>query len=288
MSATNRSALFGKIHKVLRKHYDPVAPPSERTLLEHVLYACVLENARHEAVDDVFARLQKNYFDWNEIRVTSIPELAEVMANIPDAVEAAKRLKRSLQSVFETHYSFDIDGLKKLGLGKAVESIEKFGGSTPFGVAYVTQTALGGHAIPINSHAMNLLVILDAVSESDAAKGRVPGLERAIPKNKGVEFGSLLQQLSIDFASSPQSSRVKTIVGEISADAKDRLPKKAPPRKPSPTPSRPPAETKLNRPDRVVERGKKVESKSPRPSEVPEPPAKAKSSTAQITRKKPK
>src|SRR5262245_38502954 len=102
MSAANRSAIFGKIHKVLRKHYEPLVPPSERSALEHLLYACILEHARQETVDDVFAKLQKNYFDWNEVRVTSVAELAELMANVPDATDAARRLKRSLQSVFET------------------------------------------------------------------------------------------------------------------------------------------------------------------------------------------
>jgi hypothetical protein len=45
MSAANRSAVFIKIHKVLRKNYEPVAPPSDRSVLEHLLYACALEHA---------------------------------------------------------------------------------------------------------------------------------------------------------------------------------------------------------------------------------------------------
>lgn len=236
MSATNRAALFGKIYKVLKKHYEPVLPPSDRTVLEHVLYACVLENAKPEHVDDVFAKLQKNYFDWNEVRVTSVPELSEVMAIIPDAPEAAKRMKRALQSVFEKYYQFDIELLRKAGLGKAVEALQKFNGVTPFVIDYVTQHALGGHAIPINTAGFALLVVLDGVSASDAAKSRVPGLERAIAKNKGPEFASLLHQWAVDFSANPQSPKVKQIVNEISPGAKDLLPKKAPTPPPAPAP----------------------------------------------------
>ena len=307
MSSTNRSALFAKINKVLRKHYDPVTPPSERTVLEHLLYACVLENAKHDAVDDVFARLQKNYFDWNEIRVTSVPELAEVMAHIPDAVDAAKRMKRALQSVFETHYVFDIDFLKKQGLGKTIESIEKFSGVTPFVVAYLTQNALAGHAIPISPHALHLLVLLGAVSESDAVKNRVPGLERAIPKNKGIEFASLLHQFTVDYVASPQSAKVRGIVGEIDPAARDRLPKKVtrieqprpnPPKKQ--TPPRPPMpETKGDRPekdrpdkDRLEkdrsEKDRKTDSKKGRTEQAAHDESKTKGAAARITRKKPK
>jgi hypothetical protein len=98
----------------------------------------------------------------------------------------------------------------------------------------------------MNSHALALLTLVGAVSESDAAKNRVPGLERAIPKNKWVEFGSLLHQFAIDYAASPQSAKVKQVVGEISPAAKERLPKKVatpePPRQvdrrvPPPTPA---------------------------------------------------
>jgi hypothetical protein len=189
-------------------------------------------------VDEVFAKLQKSYFDWNEVRVTSVPELAEVMATIPDAVEAAKRMKRALQSVFERHYQFDIEQLRKAGLGKAVEALQKLNGVTPFVIDYMTQNALGGHAIPTNTAGLALLVVLDAVSPADAAKNRVPGLERAIPKNKGPEFASLLHQFAVDFAVNPQASRIKSIVGEIDAAAKERLPKKAPTPPPAPAPVR--------------------------------------------------
>ena len=49
MSASNRAAILTKVHKVLKKYYQPVAPPSDRGLLEHLLYACCLENSAHEA-----------------------------------------------------------------------------------------------------------------------------------------------------------------------------------------------------------------------------------------------
>src|SRR5687768_6397993 len=101
--STNRTALLNKIYKVLKKHYKPVAPPPERTVLEHLLYACCLENARFEAADEAYAKLTELYFDLNEIRVTTVTEISEGMTGIPDAAAAAQRVKRALQSVFETN-----------------------------------------------------------------------------------------------------------------------------------------------------------------------------------------
>ena len=220
---TNRTALLAKIHKVLKKHYKPVVPPSDRTVLEHLLYACLLENARFEAADEAFAKLKEMYFDWNEIRVTTVTEIAEGMAVVPDASGAAQRVKKSLQSVFETNYSFDLEGLKKQNLGKSEKDLEKITGASPFVRAYVTQQALGGHSIPVSKGAIDVLYAVGVISDAEADKGLVPGMERAIPKNKGVEFGSLLQQVAVDLLLSPGSSKLKAILAEIDPEFKDRL-----------------------------------------------------------------
>src|SRR5262245_55401652 len=223
MTSSNRTAIISKIYKVLKKHYKPVAPPADRPALEHLLYGCLLENSRFDAADEAFAKLKELYFDWNEIRVTTVTELAEGMGGIPDASAAAQRVKRALQSIFEGSYSFDIETLKKQNLGKAEKDLEKVNGSTPFVRAYVTQNALGGHSIPVSKGAIDILYAVGAINDAEADKGQVPGLERAIPKNKGVEFGSLLQQLAADLVASPGSSKVKAILSEIDPDFKDRL-----------------------------------------------------------------
>jgi hypothetical protein len=44
MNASNRSTLITKSHTVLKKHYKPVVPPTDRSVIEHLLYAGVLED----------------------------------------------------------------------------------------------------------------------------------------------------------------------------------------------------------------------------------------------------
>jgi endonuclease-3 len=226
MSVPNRSAILNATHKVLKKHYEPFKPPADRSVLEHLLYACCLENAQPEAADEAFARLQQAFFDWNEVRVTTVTELAEALSSLPDAPEAATRLKKSLQHIFETHYSYDIEPLKKQNLGKAVKELQGVRGTTPFVVSYVTQHGLGGHSIPVSHGTIGVLRVVGAVSDTEAKRRRVPGLERAISKAKGIEFASLLHQLGAEFHASPYSSKVRSIVLEINPEAKGRLPKR--------------------------------------------------------------
>lgn len=223
MSSSNRAALINKAYKVLKKYFKPVKPPADRTLLEHLLYACCLENAPFEAADEAFARLQQSFFDWNEVRVTTVAELAEHMPSVPDAKTAAAHLKRCLQSVFETHYAFDIEFLHKQNLGKSIEDLQKIKGTTAFSVAYVAQNGLDGHSIPLCVGTLVVLEVLGMVNEGDAKKHRVPNLERSIPKSKGTEFASLLHQLGAELHAAPQSHKARTALLEIDPEAKTRL-----------------------------------------------------------------
>jgi endonuclease III len=245
MSAPSRSAQFAKLQKVLRKHYQPVSPV-ERPVLDQLLFACCLENAHYDKAEEAFAALVHTFFDWNEIRVTTVKELAEVLSSLPDPFLAANRIKRILQNVFEASYNFDLEDLKKKNLGVAVERLQKMNGTTVFAVAYVVQTALGGHSIPADSGTLRALRVAQLVTDKDVQEESVPGLERAIPKNKGAEFGSLLHQLGADFAANPYSSALHKILLQINPDVEALLPKRrakeakaaAVPVEPKPTPSK--------------------------------------------------
>lgn len=225
-AAIQRTEKINKLFKVAKKHFHPVQPPSNRLLIEHLLYACCLENATFEAADEVLARLQDEYFDWNEIRVTTSRELAELMKKLPNPEEAANRVRKTLQGLFEAHYSFDVELLRKENLGKAIEQIQKYNGVTPFGVAYATQSVLGGHSIPIDDAMMLLMQVLGIASEGDAASHHITGLERAISKELGIEFFSIVHQLAVALHGSPFNKDIRAIVLEIDKTAADRFPKR--------------------------------------------------------------
>ena len=234
MSAKNRADLINKLNKVAKKEYDFIKPLSNRTVFEHMLYGCCLENSTYEAADEAFAKLQENFCDWNEVRVTTIDELAEVGKNLGNPHESATSVKQTLYGVFEKYFTYDLDFLKKENLSKAVATFETMKGVTPFVISYVAQNGLGGHSIPIDRSTMSLFYVLGIVSEDEAQKGRVPGLERTIAKSKGIEFFVLIHQLAVDFANTPFSSKVREKLLQINPDAKERFPKRASKKKPEP------------------------------------------------------
>ena len=87
---------------------------------------------------------------------------------------------------------------RKTAILKAEKDLEKIQGTTPFVRAYVAQNALAGHSIPVGKGEIDLLHALGVINDAEADKAISPGMERAIPKNKGVEFGSLLHQAAAE------------------------------------------------------------------------------------------
>ncbi len=223
MSAQNRASRISKLQTLLKKAYKPIIHVETRTLMEHLLYACLLENAPYELADEALARLEQEYFDWNEVRVTTITELSEVLVRLPDAQGAAVRLKKNLHGIFESMYTFDLEELRKLNLGKAIQKFERLPSMTPFVLAYITQHGLGGHAIPLDSAALRLFWLTEIINEKELKTGKVTGLERAVPKNKGVEFASLLHQAAVAINIDPNDQAARQIVVTLNPDLDQKL-----------------------------------------------------------------
>jgi endonuclease III len=217
---SSRAEKLEQLHKSLKKHFKYQEDSTERSVLENLLYACCLEDSRPEQADEAFAKLQQTYFDWNEVRVSTVIELGEVLGNLPNANAAGHRIKRCLQSLFETRYQYDIDDLKKANLSKATEELQAWPGMTPFVLNYVSQHALGGHAIPVGTASFDALLAADIVTPAEAEKKTLPGAERAITKTKGAEFSSLLHQFGVEYAANPKSAAALAVFKDLGVTPK--------------------------------------------------------------------
>ncbi len=225
-TAAERQKLVAKLHKVLKTHYSPRLPDTSRPLLEQVLFACCLENADYDAAEKAFTQLLENSFDLNEVRVTTVAELAEVLVGLPDPSKAALSLRRALQAVFESSYSFSLEQVKKQSVSQGVKSLEGLQALTPFVQVYITSTALGGHGIPLDQGGLTALYLTGIISHEDYEQGAAPGLDRLVTKKIGKEFGSLLHHFGADLIASLHGGKVKKILAEITSEAKDRMPKR--------------------------------------------------------------
>ena len=226
LTSAQKQKLIEKIYSVLKGHYSPQLPNTTRPLLEQVLFACCLENSHYGDAEKAFSNLQENAFDLNEIRVTTVAELAYLLVGLPDPSRAALSLRRVLQSVFESTYNFSLEHAKKHSVSHGVKTLDNLRSLTPFTKVFVTSTALGGHGVPLDHGAITVLYLSGMVSFEEYQQVSAPGLDRMVTKKIGKDFSSLLHQFGADLLSSLHGVKSKKILGEIAADVKERMPKR--------------------------------------------------------------
>jgi endonuclease-3 len=162
-------------------------------VLEQYIFALCRENATLEQAQQAFGNLRTQFFDWNEVRVSSSREIEEALAGLRDTESRAQRLIAFLQEVFETTFSFDLEGVQKKGLKQAAKALLGFGASNDYVGAWVVQRSLGGHAIPTDAPTLRCarrLGLVDAATDDPEAARST--LEHIVPKSKGAQFSDAI------------------------------------------------------------------------------------------------
>jgi len=197
-ATTNKQRLLNGVFTNLKKRYDP-GQRQAQPILEEFVYAICRDGTTRDHADRAFRNLREQFFDWNEVRVSSIREVQEAFGELPDAEERAQRIISFLQEVFETTFSFDLEPLHKKGVKQAAKQLARYQAANDFAVSWVTQQTLGGHAVPVDPPTLRVLRRLGlADHEQEDGEALRASLEHLIPKAKAPLFNELISALADD------------------------------------------------------------------------------------------
>ncbi len=197
MAAPSKAQLLTDVHSLLKKRYKLEPRTTRLTVLEAVVYGICHEGTTREQANQALARFKDDFFDWNEVRVSSLEEIQGVLAGLSDPEGRAFRIRRFLRQLFDKTYGFNLDHLLKKPLKESIKALQEFEAlQSDYVLATVIQQALGGHAIPIDVPFRRTMERLGVVEEGVDNAALRSALERAIPKNRGAEFVDLIEELS--------------------------------------------------------------------------------------------
>ncbi len=199
MASQSKTQLLNNIHTLLKRRYKPKVDrdASKLSVLKAVVYGICHEDTTREHANQALSRFNDEFFDWNEIRVSSVDEIQETLAGVPDPETRAQRIRRFLRQLFNRTYGFTLDALTKKPLKEALKTLRTYEAfESDYVTATVIQHALGGHAIPVDKPGRRALERL-GISEPEVSAVRGV-LERAVPKNRGAEFLDLIEDLTND------------------------------------------------------------------------------------------
>ena len=203
MKASDRQELAKKLTPVLRKEYGPPPPEADRPVLETLIFSVLLEDLPLETAERAYENLTGTFFDLNEIRVSTISEIAATLKGLPRPELRSHRIRTVLQTVFEDGYTFTLEPIRKKTLDQGQKALENIRDLSTFSRQYTLQHALSGHAVPVDGTTGRAAVWL-GLAEGDAASGEVDenaiadALKSAIRKADAAEFNHLLRSFATD------------------------------------------------------------------------------------------
>jgi endonuclease III len=288
MATQSKAQFLNDVYALLKKRYKPAPAPPKLTVLEAAIYGICHEGATRAQAEKALETFKTGYFDWNEVRVSSLVEIQSVLdkAGIPDAEERAHRLRRFLKQLFEKSYGFNLEPLTKKPLKDSIKALQEFDSlHHDFVLATITRMALGGHAIGIDIPTRRALERLGVAEPGiDDATLRA-ALERAVPKNRGTEFVDLIEDLAHDTCVAGEPDCPRCDLRKICPSSRTRKPdpasktspaakagpvaKAAPAAKPAPPP---PPPTKPAPPSKVEPAAKSTPKPPPSAKARPTPP----------------
>jgi len=194
----NKQRVLSTLLAQARKHSE--ADHAGRPVLEQFIYGLCREGATADQADRAYNYLCEQFFDWNEIRVSSQRELEDAFEGMSEAEGRAQRLVAFLQEVFENTYSFDLEFLQKKGVKQAAKELARYQAANDYLVAWVIQRTLGGHAIPLDPptlRSIRRLGLLESHQEDpEAARS---SLEHLVPKVKGPQLTDTISVIADQF-----------------------------------------------------------------------------------------
>jgi endonuclease-3 len=167
-------------------------------VLETMLYAICLEDVSVDEAEAAFQRLNQEFPDLNEIRVSSISEIERAFLGLPRSEWRAFHVRSVLQYVFEKSFAFEFESLRKKTLELAQKQLAKIKQLSGFVRNYTLQAVIGAHQLPIDESMARALVWLGLVTPNQDAEQMGETLKAVVRKAEVPLFCFSIRCLATD------------------------------------------------------------------------------------------
>ncbi len=186
-----------KLYRSLKRTSGKTSDVTYEEPADAIIYAALSENMSDSAAQDAIKKFNDYFTDWNDLRVSRIEEIAEVLGGqTPISRQIATALNRTLAAIFNSYHAVSLKALEKMGKRPAKQILDTLDGASHFVVNYCMLTSLQGHAIPLTKNMIEYLRS-NRLVDADADEQEIEGfLTRLISASNAYEFYALLRQES--------------------------------------------------------------------------------------------
>lgn len=182
--------------------------------VDSLVYAVLFEHLITDEVNVIVSLMRKHFVDWNDLRVSRLEEVLDVLSPIDVPLETKKKVSlqliNSLNSLFKKYDRISFEDIEELGKRQAYQELEILKFFTPFVVNFLMLNFKGSHALPLNS-LMAAYAKKAGIVHPDSTETEIGAFfERQIPVDDIYNFYLLLRQMAESPAVAPEETAAKS------------------------------------------------------------------------------
>lgn len=193
--------LINDIVDALEKKLGKPTSSVERPLLPVVVKAILAVDSTEKKVDTAYARIEEEYVDWNEVRVTLPRDLAACIRGVGDELAKAEALGAVLSKVFADRHELYLDFLADMQNETLIAYLEAIHDMSRLYQQAILVGALGHGALLIGAGALRVLKRVGVVPRQTKADEAFEILSAVVAKRRLLSFSVLIAQVATDFCS---------------------------------------------------------------------------------------
>jgi len=193
--------LISDIVNALERALEKPSRSAERPLLLATVRAVLSVDAAPAKVAAAVARLEKDFVDWNEVRVTSARDVAATIRGTGQETAKAEALKAIFSKVFSDRHELHFDFLMDMRDENLIAYLEAVPGLAPIYQQAVLVHALGHGALLISEGTVRVLKRVGVVPKQMDIEAVTEALTGIVPKRRLLSFSVLLGYVAVNFCS---------------------------------------------------------------------------------------
>jgi endonuclease-3 len=177
----------------LEKRYPETTSPGTKDPLEQLLVSLVSFDSPRDAAAKALLLFEEEFVDWNEVRVSAVPEIASVLQRAGIEEGRARTIKTVLNELFLKKNQLSLEFLLKYKEKQAYDYLSRFEGLPQAVIDEVMLLGLGHPVCPVTEDILRVCRGLGVVGDKDDAESVRKLLMATVPKSSMAMAYALLK-----------------------------------------------------------------------------------------------
>lgn len=172
-----------RVLRALEKKHGEPPPLSDGDALEMAIRVVLHEDRSEKAAASAIRNLQRDFADWNEVRVSTPYQVATAIDSNGEAETKALEVQALLSAAFSVRNEISLEFLREASAAEAAEFFEEISELGPVLTGKILMLVLGHSSIIVSPEVIRVCQRLDWIREDYDDVQIQKRLERLVPKS---------------------------------------------------------------------------------------------------------